>query len=423
MVVTPTLKAAEVAARETGAAGGSAAWLVHQHGWRWDDDGHWIRNPRTPDPSAQPSDPGICWSSTRPGCSTRTPPAPCSPSPTRPAPGSPSSATGTSCPPSAAAASSTTPPPGRTPPPCVDLDRVHRFTDPDYADLTLAMRTGTDPGAVFDTLHARGQIVLHASDVERTAALADVGATRRGAGDRRHPRPGRRPQRRHPRPAAAAESIEDDWTVTTGRGEHDRRRGPGRDPPQRPRPRRHQPADLDRHRHRRTTADLVVHRPGKRQTRDRPLPADYADEHVELAYATTAHGAQGETVDHAHVAIGESTGAASAYVAMTRGREAQHRPPGRRHRRATRASSGSRSSAATAPTSAPPAPASARSRTSTATDPEARPCLVVALPIREQRQTRPTPWPEDQRPEPHWLRAAPESSSDNAKFQLSGERP
>ena len=39
-----------------------------------------------------------------------------------------------------------------------------------------------------------------------------------------------------------------------------------------------------------------------------------------LGYATTVHGAQGETVDRAHVAIGETTGAAAAYVAMTRGR-------------------------------------------------------------------------------------------------------
>ena len=56
--------------------------------------------------------------------------------------------------------------------------------------------------------------------------------------------------------------------------------------------------------------------------RDRELPSGYVNEHVELAYATTIHGAQGETVDHAHVSIGETTGAAAAYVAMTRGRQA-----------------------------------------------------------------------------------------------------
>ena len=52
LVVTPTLKAAEVAAAETGADGHSAAWLIHQHGWRWDDDGHWTRARPTPDPAA-----------------------------------------------------------------------------------------------------------------------------------------------------------------------------------------------------------------------------------------------------------------------------------------------------------------------------------------------------------------------------------
>jgi ATP-dependent exoDNAse (exonuclease V) alpha subunit len=51
------------------------------------------------------------------------------------------------------------------------------------------------------------------------------------------------------------------------------------------------------------------------------LPAEYANKFVELAYATTVHGAQGETVDRAHVALGDTTGATAAYVAMTRGRE------------------------------------------------------------------------------------------------------
>jgi len=49
------------------------------------------------------------------------------------------------------------------------------------------------------------------------------------------------------------------------------------------------------------------------------LPAVRA--HVEFAYATTAYGAQGSTVPVSHVLVGEHTGAASAYVGMTRGRE------------------------------------------------------------------------------------------------------
>ena len=54
---------------------------------------------------------------------------------------------------------------------------------------------------------------------------------------------------------------------------------------------------------------------------DRALPATYVREHVELAYATTVHGAQGETVPTAHLLVGETTGAAAAYVGMTRGRD------------------------------------------------------------------------------------------------------
>ena len=60
---------------------------------------------------------------------------------------------------------------------------------------------------------------------------------------------------------------------------------------------------------------LVTGRAGQRA-----LPAEYVREHVELAFTTTAYGAQGETVGSAHFALGETTGAASAYVAMTRGR-------------------------------------------------------------------------------------------------------
>lgn len=51
------------------------------------------------------------------------------------------------------------------------------------------------------------------------------------------------------------------------------------------------------------------------------LPPSYVQQDVELAYATTAYGAQGSTVPISHVLIGDHSGAASAYVGMTRGRE------------------------------------------------------------------------------------------------------
>ena len=51
------------------------------------------------------------------------------------------------------------------------LDVVHRFEDPAYADLSLLMRRGERTGEVFDRLLARGEIRIHATDVERRQAL------------------------------------------------------------------------------------------------------------------------------------------------------------------------------------------------------------------------------------------------------------
>ncbi|MEJ7796752.1 MAG: MobF family relaxase, partial [Nocardioides sp.] len=50
VVVTPTLKAAQVASDELDTPAFSAAWLIHQHGFRWDEDGHWTRlDPNDPE--------------------------------------------------------------------------------------------------------------------------------------------------------------------------------------------------------------------------------------------------------------------------------------------------------------------------------------------------------------------------------------
>jgi hypothetical protein len=194
----------------------------------------------------------------------------------------------------------------------VTLDTVHRFTDPEYAALSLRMRTGEDPGSVFDELNARGQVVIHPTEVERTAALADAGAGGHLViADTREQVADLNASIRDPRQASR-----DGWTLTTESGE---RIGLG-----------------DRVSTRRNDPDLQV---ANRQTwtvtaigqdgsltlhghgRDREVPAGYAARFVELAYATTVHGAQGDTVNAAHVIVGEHTGAASAYVAMTRGRE------------------------------------------------------------------------------------------------------
>jgi hypothetical protein len=52
------------------------------------------------------------------------------------------------------------------------------------------------------------------------------------------------------------------------------------------------------------------------------LPGSYVARHVTLAYASTVHAAHGRTVDSGYPVLGPGTYAASAYVQLTRGREA-----------------------------------------------------------------------------------------------------
>ena len=315
VVVTPTMKAADVAARETGAEGHSAAWLIHQHGWRWDDDGHWSRQP----------DPTPCESAAlRPGDLLVVDEA-----------GMLDQDTGRALLTVADEAGARVafmgdrhqlPAVGRggvldhavayaDPATVLTLETVRRFTDAAYAILSLRMREGYRSDEVFDALLARGQVVVHPSDVERTAALARLGAagdlvmadTREQVADLNA---AIRAQRTGVDPLSGGRP-----TVTTSRGETltvgDRVATRRNDP------------DL-RIANRQTwtvtgvggDGSVALHDRG----RDQIVPAEYAREHVELAYATTVHGAQGETVTRAHVALTDSTGAAAAYVSMTRGR-------------------------------------------------------------------------------------------------------
>ncbi len=54
------------------------------------------------------------------------------------------------------------------------------------------------------------------------------------------------------------------------------------------------------------------------------LPADYVAEHVQLGYATTVHGAQGQTVDTSHAVLSGTESRQLLYVAVTRGRRENH---------------------------------------------------------------------------------------------------
>lgn len=54
------------------------------------------------------------------------------------------------------------------------------------------------------------------------------------------------------------------------------------------------------------------------------LPADYVAEHVQLGDACTVHAAQGQTVDTSHTVLTGSESRQLLYVALTRGRHANH---------------------------------------------------------------------------------------------------
>lgn len=329
VVVTPTLKAAAVAAKEIDAPAFSAAWLAHQWGWRWDDDGHWTRTDTEPlDPRAVlgrgdllvVDEAGMLDQDTARAlleiahhCQARV--AFMGDRHQLPAVGRGgvldlaarhAGVEGT-----------------------VPLDVVHRFADPEYAGISLAMRrgerTGEAPGeageSVFDALWRRGQIRLHASEPERTQSLAHE--TAEAILSSRHRSALMADSREQVaalngaiRDRLVAEGFVDDRRVVVN--ESGERLGVG-----------------DRVATRRNDWQLGI---ANRQLwnitgicdetltlrddhgRVREVPTWYAQSRVELAYATTVYGAQGETTNAGRLVVGESTSAASAYVGMTRGR-------------------------------------------------------------------------------------------------------
>ena len=311
MVVTPTLKAAQVAGDQIGADAFSAAWLIHQYGFRWDEDGHWGRVESTPDPRARlrpyhlllvdeagmlDQDLALALLTIADENGARI---------------------------AFVGDRHQLPAVGRGgvldlaarwahPEAHLDLDTVHRFVDDEYADLSLLMRTGERPHEVFDALVERGAIIVHSTEVERLDALSNldglivadsreqVAALNAAIRDRRLD--DNRPTDQRVVTTAAGEQIGVGDRIAT----------------------RHNNRDLNvANRDCWTVVALddrgCLHIRGLNG--DRELPASYVHQHVELAFATTVHGAQGETVPTAHLVVGETTGAAAAYVGMTRGRK------------------------------------------------------------------------------------------------------
>ena len=334
VVVTPTLKAARVAETQVGTDAFSAAWLAHQHGYRWDEDGHWTRQPvdrNDPDLRARLA-PGDLLLVDEAGMLDQD----------------------TACALLTIADESGArvafmgdrhqlPAVGRggvldhatrwtTAEAHVALQTVHRFTDPDYARLSMLMRTGERAGEVFDALLERGDIIIHPSEPERTAAVASAGAAGETViADTREQVADLNATIRDIRRTTGV--IDRHTAATTKNGEHlsvgDQIAT------------RRNDRDLDVANRDRWTVtgvdqqgNITVH--GDRG--ERTLPTPYVRAHVELAYATTVHGAQGDTVASGALPPRRGHGSRRDLRRDDPRPPRQHRPPGRRDpRRSPRA--------------------------------------------------------------------------------------
>ena len=344
-IVTPTKKAADVAARELGVPAESVAKLLHAHGWRWNADGVWTRLAvGEPDPDTGGLYGGaLVWARLAHGERVVVDEAGMLDHDSAVALLTVAGEAGATValvgdraqlPPVGRGgvldmAAELTASSGRT---VFDMDSVHRFIDPTYADLTLQLRAGRDPAHLFDQLHALEHVRVHRStdDAHEAIAAATTAAIRAAIGatgtvattvatndDARALNDRVRTQR------VARGEVDD---TTTASGNDGLPIGVG---------------DVITTRKNDSTLGVA-----NRQTwtvrsigddgtvwavdgssrskhpRSVALPDSYVSEHVHLAYAATAYGVQGVTTTTAHTLLSEALDASGVYVGMTRGRDA-----------------------------------------------------------------------------------------------------
>ncbi len=205
----------------------------------------------------------------------------------------------------------------------VELRSVHRFADPAYGDLTLRLRdvsTSADALAVAEELQARGHVARVASTDAAHDAMVGVWFDRVGRGER----------------VALVVATNDDADAISEAIQQRRLEAGelGTDA-----------VALGRGGQRMLVGDIIQTRRNDRatdvqnratwtitgidddrialtnladSTERRTIRTEYAAEHAHLAYASTVHGIQGETVDAS--IVGPGVDAAGLYVGLTRGR-------------------------------------------------------------------------------------------------------
>lgn len=329
-VVAPTLRAAQVAHDELGVPATSVAALVHAHGWRWNSDGVWTRlAPGDTDPETGRTyqgasegarlahgervivdEAGMLDQDTAIALLTVTAEA-----------GATVALVGDRAQLAAVGRGGVLDMAAQLRGRAFDMAEVHRFTDPAYAEVTVRMRDGRNPGEVFDQLAALGLVRLHASSDDAREHMA-----------------------RHRLDGDAVTVTSNDEARTINASIRDERVARG---------------EVDEHRtvsgsdglpigagdliqtrknntelrvanrqqwivqHVEQDGSLRVREAGDGRKRQRTvrLPAVYVAEYAHLSYAATAYGVQGATVDGSHTILTDATSAASVYVGMTRGRE------------------------------------------------------------------------------------------------------
>ncbi|MBL5973052.1 MAG: TrwC relaxase [Candidatus Leucobacter sulfamidivorax] len=328
-VVTPTKKAADVAAQELGIPTDSVAALVYAHGFRWNSDGVWTRlRPGDTDPETGGTyrgpavearlvkgerivvdEAGMLDQDSALALLRIADEA-----------GATIALVGDRAQLPAVGRGGLLDFVTRLTPAVVDMTSLHRFTDDAYATLTLELRHGRNPATIFDKLNALGLIKLHENDDDMQEAIAKTVS---------------------PEDAITAATNDEARTLNErirveriNRGEVDDLRtvcgndglpiGAG---------------DVIQTRRNESTLSVANRQTwtvqhvgedgalsvvetvnGRKQQRTVTLAAEYTSEDAHLAYAVTAYGVQGATVNASHTVLSDVLDAAAVYVGMTRGR-------------------------------------------------------------------------------------------------------
>ncbi|MGO2931083.1 MobF family relaxase [Microbacterium sp.] len=329
-VVAPTKRAALVARDELGVPTASVAALVHAHGWRWNRDGVWSRlapgdtDPETGNAYRGPSESarlahgervivdeaGMLDQDTAIALLTVCAEA-----------GATVALVGDRAQLAAVGRGGVLDMAAQLRGRTFDMAEVHRFADPAYAEVTLQMRDGRNPGAVFDQLAELGLVRLHTGGDELREHIAqerqnDEAVTGTSNDEARAVNSSIRDKR------VARGEVDD---RSTAYGNDGLPIGAG---------------DLIQTRKNNTRLGVANRQQwivqhvaddgtvtareagsGRKRPRTVRLPAEYVAEHAHLSYAATSYGVQGATVPASHTILTGSTSAASVYVGMTRGRE------------------------------------------------------------------------------------------------------